>query len=60
MNYLDQFNEREQTLIHNCTMYANFNPGGLPGHNLMIIIAKLCSILENYEKGNEKTEKKTD
>lgn len=38
MNNLD---EREQRLVANCCAYAAGDPAGLPGHNLMIIIAKL-------------------
>lgn len=36
-----EFTEREWSLIRNCIEYANGEPAGLPGHNLMLIIAKL-------------------
>jgi len=38
-----EFTERERKLIENCIMYASNSPAGLPGHNLMIIIAKLAN-----------------
>jgi len=49
-DYLDQqkahltktFTERELRLMLNCIVYAEMDPAGLPGHNLMIILAKLC------------------
>lgn len=37
--------ERELRLVNNCHAYATANPGGLPGHNLMLIIYKLDQIL---------------
>lgn len=36
-----KLDEREQRLVANCCAYAEGDPAGLPGHNLMIIIAKL-------------------
>lgn len=39
------FDEREQKLIENCVNYAARNPAGLPGHNLMLIIAKYHNLL---------------
>lgn len=38
------FDERELRLILNCVNYANGDPAGLPGHNLMVIVAKLCAL----------------
>lgn len=59
----DNFSRRELLLILNCINYADREPGGLPGHNLMIIIAKLCfflgfdedvaSYIADYPKNNE-------
>jgi hypothetical protein len=40
-----KFEEREIRLIENCRTYAENDPAGLPSHNLMIIIAKLSSLL---------------
>jgi hypothetical protein len=37
----NKLDEREQRLVANCCTYADGDPAGLPGHNLMIIIAKL-------------------
>jgi len=39
------FDEREEKLINNCITYAKNNPAGLPGHNLMLIIAKQDEII---------------
>lgn len=45
----NQFDERQRRLIKNCSIYAENDPAGLPGHNLMLIIAKMASILDqNY------------
>jgi hypothetical protein len=38
-----QLDEREQRLVANCCAYAEGDPAGLPGHDLMIIIAKLIA-----------------
>ncbi len=42
-----EITEREYNLIHNCRVYANHGPAGLPGHNTMILVAKLSEHLEN-------------
>lgn len=36
------FNERERGLIANCMAYADDDPAGLPGHNLMLLVSKLA------------------
>lgn len=36
---------REHALIDNCRQYAQGEPAGLPGHNLMIVVAKLANAL---------------
>jgi hypothetical protein len=41
------FDERELRLIKNCINYTNNDPAGLPGHNLLVIVAKLMKMLEN-------------
>lgn len=41
-NYEEALDEREQRLINNCLQYADGDPAGLPGHDLMIVIAKLA------------------
>ncbi len=40
-----KFSKREVRLIENCRVYAANDPAGVPGHNLMIIIAKLSTLL---------------
>lgn len=37
--------ERELKIIKNCLDYAKGDPGGLPGHQLMLIVAKLHRML---------------
>ncbi len=37
----DYYTERELRLILNCIEYRDGDPAGLPGHNLMLLIAKL-------------------
>lgn len=36
-----EFTERESRLIENCVTYAFDDPAGVPGHGLMILVAKL-------------------
>ncbi len=43
------FTDRERRLIDNCKIYAANDPAGLPGHNLMVIIAKLTNLLIGKE-----------
>lgn len=45
----DGFDERQLRLIENCLNYALNDPAGLPGHQLMLIIAKLVSKLIDAE-----------
>lgn len=42
----DRFTERELRLIANCRQYAENDPSGLPGHQLMPIIARLADTLD--------------
>lgn len=42
-----QLDERERRLVQNCCTYASSDPAGLPGHNLMIIVAKMAAILDD-------------
>ena len=39
--------EREYLMIGDCRGYVAGNKSGLPGHNLMILVAKLSEHLEN-------------
>ncbi len=41
----DFYTARELRLMLNCTEYRVGDPGGLPGHNLMILVAKLLGSL---------------
>lgn len=44
-DWLDNFDERQRRLIQNCIGYTIHDPAGLPGHNLMVIIAKMVALL---------------
>lgn len=37
------FTQRELRLLRNCQEYANDDPAGLPGHNLIMLIDKLTN-----------------
>lgn len=50
------FDNRQQALIGNCTNYAENNPAGLPGHNLMLIIAAMAAELDAIYATDEKAE----
>lgn len=39
-----KFSERDVRLIENCITYYENDPAGLPGHALIIIVAKLADI----------------
>lgn len=41
-----QFSVRHRRLIANCQTYANNDPAGLQGHNLMLIVDKMATILD--------------
>lgn len=38
-----KYTDREVKLVQACVNYAGNDPPGLPGHNLMVIIAKLVT-----------------
>lgn len=38
----DFFTVRELRLVRNCVEYAYNDPAGLPGHNLMVLVAKMA------------------
>lgn len=44
--WLEQFNERSQALIHSCRQYMTDGAPGLPGHQLMLIVAQMAAMLE--------------
>jgi hypothetical protein len=41
------FTERDLTLVENCQAYAAGNPGGLPGHALMLVVAKIARLVNH-------------
>ena len=41
--------EREQRLLGNCEEYADGEPGGFPGHTLILLVDKLAGILDSKE-----------
>lgn len=43
------FNKRERGLIANCIHYTHNSPAGLPGHNLMLVVSKMASVIEMLE-----------
>jgi hypothetical protein len=49
-SWYDQFDERQKKLINNCRRYAESEPAGLPGHNLMLIIAGMSKLLDEREE----------
>ena len=44
------FTDREIGLIENMVLYASNSPHGLPGHNIMLIAAKLVHVLNNMKE----------
>ena len=38
-----EYTDREVRLVQACVNYAGQDPPGLPGHNLMVIIAKMAT-----------------
>lgn len=45
-NWYDNFDGRQRQLINNCRTYAASDPGGLPGHNIMLIVSKMADLLD--------------
>lgn len=41
-----EFDDRELRLILNCLTYAENDPAGLPGHGLMLLVAKLLRVMQ--------------
>lgn len=44
--WIGQFDERQQGLIHSCRQYVTDGAPGLPGHQLMLIVAKMAALLD--------------
>lgn len=45
------FTERDARIIENCKSYAEDDPGGLTGHNLMMIISNFDDLVGRLMKG---------
>lgn len=43
------FSDRELCLLDNCKQYSENDPAGLPGHNLMILVAKLQQVIKELK-----------
>ncbi|HRT10185.1 MAG TPA: hypothetical protein P5233_17510 [Candidatus Paceibacterota bacterium] len=54
-----EFDERQQRLIKNCEDYALSDPAGVPGHNLMLIVAKMSLMLDKMELASALNKVKT-
>jgi len=50
------FTRRELDLINNCLNYVENDPTGLPGHNLMIIVAKLWGLADQATRSFNSSE----
>lgn len=48
-HWLACFDERQRRLIANCQTYAGGDPAGLPGHQLMLIVAEMFDMLERLD-----------
>lgn len=48
-DWLSHFDDRAQRLIRNCRQYAASDPAGVPGHQLMLIIAQMADMLSEAE-----------
>lgn len=44
--WLNDFDERQCGLIRSCRQYATDGAPGLPGHQLMLIVAKMAALLD--------------
>lgn len=45
-HWRDRLDNRQRRLIENCQIYAQNDPAGLPGHNLMLIVSNLADLLD--------------
>ncbi len=44
------FDERQQALIRDCGRYSTGDAAGLPGHNLVLIVAKFSDMMDTMEE----------
>lgn len=42
--------DRQRKLVENCRQYARGDPAGLPGHTLMLTIARMADLLDEKER----------
>ncbi len=49
------FNERERRLLDNCNEYEMGDPAGLPGHSLIIMVARLHTALLFFCEAKDNT-----
>ncbi len=62
-NWHKNFDDREQALIRDCQRYSTGDAAGLPGHKLILIVAKFNDMMDTMEEltidlGNEPKFKK--
>lgn len=57
-DWTSHFDDRERRLINNCVDYSLNDPAGLPGHNIMIIVAKMVRLLNQLTADNAAEEHK--
>ncbi len=46
----NDYPDRDRALIKNCELYAANGPAGLPGHQLMLIIARMAADMDQMER----------
>ena len=44
--WLESFDDRQMGLVHSCRQYVTDGAPGLPGHQLMLIVAKMAALLD--------------
>lgn len=48
--------DRERSLVNDCVRYAQGDAAGLPGHNILLIIAKMADLLDRLDPATEQAE----
>lgn len=44
--WLESFDDRQMGLVHSCRQYVTDGAPGLPGHQLMLIVARMAALLD--------------
>ena len=44
--WLESFDDRQMGLVHSCRQYVTDGAPGLPGHRLMLIVARMAALLD--------------